>query len=175
MKRLIALLLAMLVAFGLSGCGDGSTDAPLGELLDEAPDTWDTDTQADTGWPQEQQTNTSDLDPEGWYYSAGEVSEYLYTYGCLPENYITKAEARELGWEGGSVEVYAPGCAIGGDTFGNREGRLPTQSGRVYYECDIDTNGQSTRGAKRLVFSNDGLIYYTEDHYETFTLLYGEE
>ena len=67
------------------------------------------------------------------------------------------------------------GRAIGGDKFGNREGLLPKADGRQYYECDIDTNVQSSRGAKRLVFSNDGLIYYTEDHYETFTLLYGEE
>ena len=73
------------------------------------------------------------------------------------------------------MERYAPGCAIGGDVFGNREGILPKEKGRTYYECDIDTNGQNSRGAKRLVFSDDGLIYYTEDHYESFTLLYGED
>ena len=100
---------------------------------------------------------------------------YLYTYGCLPGNFITKDEARDLGWEGGSVEQYAPGFAIGGDKFGNREGLLPKAEGRQYYECDIDTNGQNSRGAKRIVFSNDGLIYYTDDHYESFTLMYGEE
>ncbi|MBE6930961.1 MAG: ribonuclease [Ruminococcaceae bacterium] len=115
------------------------------------------------------------LDEEGWYYSADDVALYLWTYGYLPGNFITKADARKLGWEGGSVEDYAPGCAIGGDKFGNREELLPTARGRQYYECDIDTNGRSSRGAKRLVFSNDGLIYYTDDHYESFTLLYGEE
>ena len=83
-----------------------------------------------------------------------------------------KNEARDLGWSGGSVERYAPGCAIGGDTFGNREGVLPDGK---YHECDIDTIGENSRGAKRLVYSDDGRIYYTEDHYETFTLLYGEE
>ena len=67
------------------------------------------------------------------------------------------------------------GYYIGGDKFGNREGRLPKKSGRQYYECDIDTDGKSSRGAKRIIYSNDGLIYYTEDHYEHFTLLYGEE
>ena len=116
-----------------------------------------------------------EIDEEGWYYSAEEVSEYLYTYGYLPGNFITKDDARALGWEGGSVERYAPGCAIGGDVFGNKEGLLPKEKGRTYYECDIDTNGQNSRGAKRLVFSDDGLIYYTEDHYESFTLLYGED
>lgn len=104
-----------------------------------------------------------------------DVSLYLHTYDHLPDNYITKQEARDLGWTGGSVERYAPGCAIGGDRFGNREGLLPSEKGRTYYECDIDTIGETSRGAKRIIFSSDGLIYYTEDHYESFTLLYGEE
>ena len=115
------------------------------------------------------------IDEDEWYYSAFDVSLYLDTYGHLPDNYITKNEARELGWEGGSVEPFAPGKAIGGDKFGNREGLLPEADGRQYYECDIDTNGEDSRGAKRLVYSNDGLIYYTEDHYESFKLLFGEE
>lgn len=114
----------------------------------------------------------SGLDEDGTYNSAEDVSLYLYTYGHLPENYITKNEARDLGWSGGSVEKYAPGYAIGGDKFGNREGVLPEGT---YHECDIDTIGQDSRGAKRLVYADDGRIYYTEDHYETFTLLYGEE
>lgn len=112
------------------------------------------------------------IDENGTYNSAEDVSLYLYTFGHLPENYITKKEARDLGWTGGSVERYAPGCAIGGDTFGNREGVLPDGK---YHECDIDTIGENSRGAKRLIYSDDGRIYYTEDHYETFILLYGEE
>ena len=112
---------------------------------------------------------------EGTYNSAEDVALFLDYYCHLPDNYITKDDARDLGWTGGSVEQVAPGCAIGGDRFGNREGILPAAKGRTYYECDIDTLGRSSRGAKRLVFSDDGLIYYTEDHYETFTLLYGEE
>lgn len=116
-----------------------------------------------------------ELDEDGTYNSKEDVSLYLHLYDHLPENYITKNEARDLGWSGGSVEVYAPGCAIGGDRFGNREGLLPAADGRTYYECDIDTIGQNSRGAKRIIFSNDGLIYYTEDHYESFTQLYGEE
>ena len=92
-----------------------------------------------------------------------------------PDNFITKKDAQALGWPGGSLEPYAPGKCIGGSRFGNYEGLLPEADGRTYTECDIDTLGADSRGAKRIVFSNDGLIYYTEDHYETFELLYGEE
>lgn len=112
---------------------------------------------------------------DGSYSSRDDVALYIHTYGRLPGNFITKSEARELGWSGGSVEQYAPGMCIGGDRFGNYEGLLPEKKGRTYTECDIDTLGQSSRGAKRIIFSNDGLIYYTDDHYASFTLLYGEE
>ncbi|MBO4235913.1 MAG: ribonuclease [Firmicutes bacterium] len=112
---------------------------------------------------------------DGWYYSKDDVALYIYTYGHLPDNYITKKEAKKLGWTGGSVEKFAEGMAIGGDRFGNYEGNLPDKKGRTYWECDIDTNGAKNRGAKRIIFSSDGLIFYTGDHYETFELLYGEE
>ena len=115
------------------------------------------------------------IDENGSYDDRDNVALYIYTYGKLPPNYISKAEAQDLGWEGGSVERYAPGKCIGGSKFGNYEGLLPKKSGQQYYECDIDTLGGSSRGAKRIVYSNDGLIYYTDDHYESFTLLYGEE
>ena len=115
------------------------------------------------------------LPEDGTYSSRDDVALYIHTYGHLPGNFITKKEARELGWSGGSVEQYAPGKCIGGDHFGNYEGLLPEKSGRSYTECDIDTLGSSGRGAKRIIFSNDGLIYYTDDHYASFTLLYGEE
>ncbi|SEF49134.1 ribonuclease [Eubacterium ruminantium] len=117
---------------------------------------------------------TPEIDEDGDYYSKDEVALYIHIYGKLPQNYITKNEAKKLGWEGGKLEPYAPGKSIGGDKFGNYEGILPDKSGRKYTECDIDTKGKA-RGAKRIVFSNDGLIYYTEDHYESFELLYGEE
>ena len=181
MKKIISIILALVLLLG------GYLLTELG-ILGPAP----TDPSSST--PQPLQTTAPDasasaqgstelstvesivpIDEGGWYYSAEDVSLYLYTYGHLPENFITKSEARDLGWDGGSVEDYAEGCAIGGDKFGNREGLLPKASGRQYYECDIDTNGKDSRGAKRIVYSNDGLIYYTDDHYETFTLLYGEE
>ena len=112
---------------------------------------------------------------DGQYDSKDEVALYIHLFGHLPSNYITKSKAETLGWSGGSLEPYAPGCSIGGGYFGNYEGLLPKAKGRTYTECDIDTRGARSRGAKRIVFSNDGLIYYTDDHYASFTLLYGEE
>ena len=117
----------------------------------------------------------SSLDPDGSYTSKEDVALYLHLYGKLPSNFITKKEAKALGWEGGSLEPYAPGKCIGGDRFGNYEGLLPKVKGRTYYECDIDTLGKKKRGAKRIIYSSDGQIYYTDDHYESFELLYGEE
>lgn len=114
------------------------------------------------------------LDEYGTYTSKEDVSLYIYTYGCLPLNFITKAEAGDAGWNGGSLEPYCPGMCIGGDRFGNREGLLPKAPGRTWTECDINTLGADSRGAERIVFSNDGLIYYTGDHYSSFELLYGQ-
>ena len=202
MKKLLAFLLALVMAFGLLGCEavvdlaldlaeealvdstEYATDESVPDQTEEDPirdqtdDTAEADPPEDTTVADDPEDTTGAapaIDEEGFYYSAEDVALYLYTYGHLPENFITKSEARKLGWEGGSVEKYAPDCAIGGDKFGNREELLPVASGRQYYECDIDTHGENSRGAKRIVFSNDGLIYYTDDHYESFVLLYGEE
>ena len=112
-------------------------------------------------------------DEHGSYTSKEDVSAYLVAYGRLPENFITKDDARALGWNGGGLDDVAYGKCIGGDRFGNYEGLLPKASGRTYTECDVDTLHEDSRGAKRIVYSNDGLIYYTGDHYESFTLLYG--
>ena len=104
------------------------------------------------------------------------MAAYLHEFGHLPPNYITKKEAQDLGWvsKEGNLSQVAPGKSIGGDRFGNYEGLLPEAPGRRYTECDIDFDG-TYRNSKRIVFSNDGLIFYTEDHYESFELLYGEE
>ena len=113
---------------------------------------------------------------DGEYWTKDEVALYIHLFGRLPKNYISKSKAQDLGWPGyGSLEPYAPGYSIGGDYFGNYEKLLPKKKGRKYTECDIDTRGKRNRGDKRIVFSNDGLIYYTDDHYNSFTLLYGEE
>ncbi len=118
---------------------------------------------------------TKTVAENGTYTTKDDVALYIHTYKKLPKNFITKDEAKKLGWSGGSLEKYAPGKSIGGDYFGNYEGKLPKKDGRTYHECDIDTKKASSRGAKRIVFSDDGLVYYTEDHYETFTLLYGQK
>lgn len=114
---------------------------------------------------------------DGTYTSKDEVALYLHTYGHLPSNFITKSEAEDAGWktEGLNLDEACPGKSIGGDKFSNREGKLPKKKGRTWYECDIDYRGGSSRGAKRIVYSNDGLIYYTGDHYQSFERLYGEE
>ena len=109
---------------------------------------------------------------DGSYTELEDVAYYLHTYGHLPSNFVTKKEAKAAGWTGGSLEPWFPGCVIGGDYFGNYEGLLPKKKGRTYYECDIDTKGKRSRGARRIIFSNDGYIYYTDDHYESFTELY---
>lgn len=193
MKRILTALLALVMFFGLFGCQEvidigldvleeiaTSTYSPVSEEnnVTDAPiatDALDSISETPATAPIQTAETEAKLDENGWYYNAEDVSLYINTYGCLPSNFITKDEARTLGWEGGSVEDYAEGYAIGGDRFGNYEGLLPKASGRTYYECDIDTNGADSRGAKRIVFSNDGLIYYTDNHYESFILLYGEE
>ncbi len=110
---------------------------------------------------------------DGEYTSKEEVALYIHLYNHLPSNFITKNEAKDLGWDSGAgnLNKVAPGKSIGGDKFGNREGLLPKKDKRVYYECDIDYV-KGKRNGKRIVFSNDGLVYYTEDHYQTFELLY---
>ena len=146
----------------------------------EAPDTPEPDTpeeppEESSGSLETPEAEEPALPEDGVYTSKEDVALYIHLYGRLPSNFITKKEAQALGWPGGSLEPYAPGMCIGGSRFGNYEGLLPDADGRTFTECDIDTLGANSRGAKRIVFSNDGLIYYTEDHYESFTLLYGEE
>ena len=111
--------------------------------------------------------NALNITEDGTYDSKEEVAAYIDTYHKLPSNYITKKEAKALGWSGGSVEKYAPGKCIGGDTFTNRQSILPIN--HEYKECDIDTLGASSRGPKRIVYSTDDFeVYYTGDHYASF-------
>ena len=107
------------------------------------------------------------------YSTKEDVAAYLHEFKELPPNYITKAEAQKLGWDNskGNLWEVAKGKSIGGDKFGNMEGLLPKNTGRIYYECDINYKG-GYRGAERIVYSNDGLIFYTGDHYKTFQKLY---
>ena len=147
-------------------------ESAAGDVLTLAPETG-----AEAPADQEAAPPAEDaaISEDGEYTTKEDVALYIHTFGHLPSNFITKKEAEALGWTGGSLEPYAPGKSIGGGYFGNYEGVLPAAKGRKWTECDINTRGKKSRGAERIVFSNDGLIYYTADHYETFTLLYGEE
>lgn len=165
MKRLTALLLALLMIFSLAACGAKKAPAEKAEEKTDLPLVEETAAPGET---------EALLDENGTYTTKDDVALYIHQYGHLPDNFMTKKEAQALGWQGGSLEPYAPGMCIGGSHFGNYEGLLPEAEGRKYTECDIDTLGAKSRGAKRIIFSNDGLIYYTDDHYESFTLLYGE-
>lgn len=176
-KRLAAWLLALVMVLSLAGCGEDTSKVAVFPSQDaQQQDTLPDDDSAVSNLPDDGDDSGAEaIDEDGSFTSKEEVALYIHTYGRLPGNFITKKEAQALGWPGGSLEPYAPGKCIGGSRFGNYEGLLPEADGRTYTECDIDTLGADSRGAKRIVFSNDGLIYYTEDHYETFELLYGEE
>ena len=148
-------------------------------ITDKSADQTDIDIQQTSGQEEqntEAEQNAETLEESGSYTSKEDVAAYIHRFGHLPDNFITKKEAKNAGWVSskGNLSEAAPGKSIGGDRFGNYEGILPEKEGRQYYECDIDSDG-GYRGAKRIVYSDDGLVYYTEDHYETFELLYGEE
>ena len=195
-RRIWALLLALLLLLLplLTACtADGDIDT---ELLRQAGDVLEEllEDDGDSPLPAQDASNGAEAaaaagaaegDPDGDAQDPayGErcsdpdrVAAYLHAYGELPPNFIRKEDARALGWDSadGNLWDVTDGMSIGGDRFGNREGLLPEADGRVWYECDVNYAG-GFRGAERIVYSNDGLIYYTDDHYESFTLLYGEE
>ena len=113
------------------------------------------------------------VEEDGIYSTPDLVAAYIHTFNKLPSNFITKKEAEQLGWisSKGNLWDVTDQMSIGGNKFGNYEGLLPKKSGRQWYECDVNYKG-GRRGAERIVYSNDGLIYYTKDHYESFTKLY---
>ena len=180
----IVLVLGLLGGYGTISDGDAekqSSQEPESFVMVEGEDGSESELEAEQSDTSQETTEQNEeshfgVTEDGTYTSKEEVAEYLYVFGHLPDNFITKAEAKKLGWVSseGNLGDVAPGMSIGGDYFGNYEEILPEKDGRDYYECDIDSDG-GYRGAKRIIYSNDGLIYYTEDHYETFELLYGEE
>lgn len=180
----IVLVLGLLGGYGTISDGDAekqSSQEPESFVMVEGEDGSESELEAEQSDTSQETTEQNEeshfgVTEDGTYTSKEEVAEYLYVFGHLPDNFITKAEAKKLGWVSseGNLGDVAPGMSIGGDYFGNYEEILPEKDGRDYYECDIDSDG-GYRGAKRIIYSNDGLIYYTEDHYENFELLYGEE
>jgi len=107
----------------------------------------------------------------GSYTDVDDVAYYLHTYGHLPDNYITKNEAQDAGWVShkGNLWDVAYGMSIGGDRYGNYDGQLP--KGEKYYEADVNYDG-GYRGEERIVYTEDGDVWYTSDHYESFEKLY---
>lgn len=172
-------LIFVLVLVTLAGCGSsvGNLTIPVAPAAQVVPQITLPEPQTEVlpEEPQEEEFGHeaeaySEIAYDGIYTSKEDVALYLHVYGELPMNFITKSEAKKLGWEGGSLEPYAPNMCIGGDKFGNYEGQLPVQEG--YHECDINTLGADSRGAERLVYSDSGNIYYTPDHYNTFEQIY---
>ncbi len=154
--------------------------SPLPESVisaEEAPESAESRIQSEPDSPEDVSPSpTVEPEPEpeisedGEYTAPEDVALYLHTYGHLPGNYITKNEARDLGWDSskGNLWDVAPGKSIGGDRFGNYEGLLPDGK---YKECDVNYDG-GYRDAERLIYGEDGSVYYTNDHYKSFTQLY---
>ena len=172
MKRKILVLAALLVVvvLGLSGCA--ASPAASAKKENAAPAATEAVTAAPTAAPaaageEEKAEETGPIiEPQA-------IADYLFKYGVLPDNFITKKEAQALGWDSSYnyVRDVAPGMSIGGDRFGNYEGNLPEVPGRKYYECDCYYTG-GKRNAYRIIYSNDGHVWYTEDHYQTFEEMY---
>ena len=181
-KKLVSYILSIVFILGLFLVNAVLDRLPpmLEEVVPTHEPTTQTDptappTSAPTSAPTTAPISQPTLDEDGHYNSKEEVALYIHLYGKLPENYITKSQCQDLGYSNSQAQYAVPDGAIGGDRFGNREGLLPSKPGRTWTECDIDTWGKNARGKKRIVFSNDGLVYYTDDHYESFEKLYGEE
>ena len=168
LKKIISLFIVILLSFSLIACTGQDV------VLEDETQSIDNNLNGDIG--QENPQDENQIDEDGYYTSKEDVALYIHTYDKLPKNFITKNEASDLGWKSnvGNLWDVTDRMSIGGDKFGNREGLLPKEDGRQYYECDINYEG-GHRGAERLVYSNDGLIYYTQDHYDSFELLYGDD
>ena len=166
---LMALLLFLLGQQGILPLGD-TADAPdalptatIAAALTDSPTSAPTATPVRTEKPTAAPKQTAITAPQ-------DIADYIFAHGTLPDNFLTKSEARQLGWDSSQnyVSDVAPGYSIGGDKFGNYEGLLPDASGRKWYEADANYTA-GPRGAERILYSSDGLVYYTSDHYQTFT------
>lgn len=166
---LMALLLFILGQQGILPLGD-TADAPdalptatIAATLTDSPTSAPTAAPVRTEKPTTTPKQTAITAPQ-------DIADYIFAHGTLPDNFLTKNEARQLGWDSSKnyVSDVAPGYSIGGDKFGNYEGLLPDASGRKWYEADANYTA-GPRGAERILYSSDGLVYYTNDHYQTFT------
>lgn len=170
---LMALLLFLLGQQGILPLGD-TADAPdslptatIAAALTDSPTSAPTATPVRTEKPTAAPT---DAPKQTAITAPQDIADYIFAHGTLPDNFLTKSEARQLGWDSSKnyVSDVTPGYSIGGDKFGNYEGLLPDASGRKWYEADANYTA-GPRGAERILYSSDGLVYYTSDHYQTFT------
>ena len=99
----------------------------------------------------------------------GGADIWLKVLGKLPQNYISYQDAIKAGWKKkkGNLNKVAPGKMLAKGGYKNRNGHLPEKSGRIWYEADINYKW-GYRGKDRILYSNDGLIFVTYDHYKTF-------
>lgn len=164
--KTIALTIIITAFTFVSGCDlvDVLLDEELILELEETSQTTMDDVESDGGL-------LDNIYEDEYYYDRDDVAAYIWLYKDLPDNYITKQEAEDMDWEVDDGSEFV----IGGDYFGNYEGLLPEEDGRDYYEADLVEGYTTHRGTSRLVYSNDGLVFYTNDHYESFEQLYGED
>lgn len=175
MKKLLTFLFILLTGlFFATGCGGQSTAPsipPSQPALSHAADTAAEQKKKENPYT-DSASAPIQVEQGSSYTDRDHVALYVHQYGTLPPNYITKKEAQQLGWKTrGTLDQVAPGKSIGGDRFSNYEKVLPDKSGRSWRECDIDYK-RGSRNGKRICYSSDGLIYYTDSHYERFERLY---
>ncbi|MFU2360915.1 MAG: ribonuclease domain-containing protein [Phascolarctobacterium sp.] len=176
MQKLLAFFLAMLLSVSIiAGCGSNSPKTNDKQTTQTTTvNTTKSNNGQNTAANVKANSGKIKISQNAAYTDKEHVAAYINEYKRLPHNYITKNEAKKLGWQTkGTLDKVAPGKSIGGDRYGNYEGKLPKKNGRNWKECDIDYV-KGNRNAKRIVFSNDGLIYYTGDHYKSFSKLYGK-
>lgn len=170
---LIAAMVALCGCSGVSGTSAGSSSQASTSTAASTASSKAASSSASSSAAASASSASVTVTKDGSYTSKDEVAAYIHEFGRLPGNFVSKTKAKKAGWDPdtGNLDEVLPGKSIGGSTFYNDDGLLPEADGRTWKECDIDYHG-GYRGAKRIVFSNDGLIYYTEDHYQTFERLY---
>lgn len=173
LKIVLVLLLIAGLVYVLKSCGvigghndqDNNDNTEIEQIDDDYDDTDDYD---EDGYDVDDEDDDEEgqIEADGEYTTAEDVALYIHTYHKLPSNYMTKDEAIEKGFYKKPKKY---GIMIGGDHFGNYEELLPT--GEEYFECDVDYKGNG-RGKNRLIYTTDGTVYHTTDHYESFTQIY---
>ena len=169
-RNLLAVVVGLLVALACVGCTafGNTSNGPSSEGSASGSASVSVGSASSSG-----SSSGVSVSENGEYTSKDEVAAYIHLYGHLPSNFISKTQARKAGWDSqkGNLDEVCPGKSIGGSRYYDYDNQLPAKRGRTWTECDINYHG-GYRGAERIVFSNDGLIYYTGDHYETFERLY---